>query len=108
MDQISGSKMLIGNIEMRLPFTGFPRLALIPSRFLFTELALFVDGGLAWRDLKDFNNEQISKPALLASTGISLRINLFGSLILEPFYAFPIVDGKIHKGNFGFNFIPGW
>ncbi len=108
MDQISGSKMLIGNLELRLPFTGIPKLALIPSRFLFTEFALFLDAGMTWTHFNDFRSEQLSKPVVLASTGISLRINLFGSLIIEPFYAFPIVDGKIFKGNFGFNFIPGW
>ena len=40
------------------------------------------------------------------SAGASLRINLFGALILEPYYAIPLQ--KNAKGSFGLNLIPGW
>lgn len=108
LNQISGSKMLVANYEIRLPFTGPKQLALINSKFLFTELAWFVDAGLAWSDFRSFSDENQARPAILASTGLSLRVNVFGALILEPFYAFPVINGAFQKGSFGVNIIPGW
>ena len=45
-------------------------------------------------------------PAL--STGISLRVNLFGALILEPYLAWPLNRTDITKPVFGLGFTPGW
>lgn len=103
-----GSKIFIGNFEVRLPFTGPERLALIKSRFLFTDLAAFVDGGVAWEDFSDFEKPdgELGKPLPVFSAGLSLRFNLLGALILEPFYAWPIMKGT--KGSFGINIVPGW
>lgn len=102
-----GSKLAASNFEVRLPFTGPERLSLINSRFLLTELAWFFDSGIAFNTLEQFKNDlKINRPPLLLSTGISLRVNLFGSLILEPYFAKAINKGG--KWNFGFNFIPGW
>ena len=42
------------------------------------------------------------------SSGISLRVNLFGYLILEPYYAIPWQNGGLKNASFGFNFTPGW
>jgi hypothetical protein len=108
VDELFGSKILVSNFEVRLPFTGPEQLAAVKSKFFFTELALFVDGGLAWDTfdktpdgaLRSFN----FKP--LMSAGASLRFNLFGALILEPYYAFPLV--KESRGTFGLNIVPGW
>jgi Tol biopolymer transport system component len=108
VNQISGTQMLIGNAEIRIPFTGIKQLALFPSSFLFTELAIFADAGMAWQRFQDFADSGPRKPAVLASTGVSLRLNLFGAIILEPFYALPIIGGKLQRGTFGLNFIPGW
>jgi hypothetical protein len=33
---------------------------------------------------------------------------VFGYLIVEPYYAIPIHSGKIQKGGFGINLVPGW
>ncbi len=114
VNQLVGNSMLVGNLELRIPFTGPEQLSFIKSKFLLTELNLFVDGGLAYNTtLPLTTNEQGNlafaegrKPVL--STGISTRINLFGQLVIEPYYAFPIIDGKLSKGTFGLNFIPGW
>ncbi len=108
VDDLFGSKMLLGNAEIRIPFTGPEQLALIRSRVLFTELSLFVDGGYAWDvfdkpkegNLKQFNFDP------LFSAGISMRINLFGALVLEPYYAWPLL--KNTYGSFGLNITPGW
>ncbi len=49
-------------------------------------------------------NERV--PAL--SAGISLRVNLFGYFILEPYLAFPFNRTDISKPVFGLGFTPGW
>ena len=45
-------------------------------------------------------------PAL--SAGISMRVNLFGYFILEPYFAFPFNRTDISKPVFGLGFTPGW
>lgn len=112
--QLMGDHMAIANIEIRLPFTGPERLTPIKSRFLFTELALFADAGLAWFNKDDIvfkwqaNNLQLTERIPVVSTGVSLRINVFGMLILEPYYAIPFQLGGFQAATFGLNFTPGW
>jgi len=55
----------------------------------------------ARRRLKTKNNP-------LFSTGASVRINLLGYLILEPYCAFPLQNGGFRNPVFGLNFVPGW
>lgn len=120
-EQMLGSKILLGNFEVRLPFTGVERLSLIKSRYFFSDLALFFDAGVAFDEFEHFregelivtgyNQNQLPiteylKPAFVMSTGIALRINLMGALIIEPYYAWPIV--KESKPVFGINLIPGF
>ena len=112
-DQLIGTRALMGGLEFRVPFTGPERLALIGSGFLFTELAWFLDAGVAWNEgdritLDVSNAYDAGKRFPVFSTGPSLRINLFGALILEPYYAFPIHTNGIGKGVWGLNFLPGW
>ncbi len=111
VDDLMGSKMFVSNFEVRIPFTGPKQLTLIPSKFLLTELALFVDGGLAFNNFDEFNtntgeNQFNVRPKPLFSAGASLRMNLFGALILEPYYAFPLLEET--RGVFGLNIVPGW
>lgn len=117
-DNFFGSKILVSNFEVRIPFTGPERLTLIKSGFLFTTLNLFADVGLAWFDYDQWGGEvtttdaegtqntQLAKVKPIYSVGTSVRINLFGALILEPYYAIPLVDGV--PNNFGLNIVPGW
>lgn len=124
IDQLSGSRIAVGSFEIRLPFTGPEKLATIPSKFLFSDLNLFFDAGLAWNagneiklglapdrigtdanGLPVYNTNQ-RVPAL--STGISLRVNLFGAFVLEPYFAFPLNRSEIKKPVFGLGFTPGW
>lgn len=130
--QLLGSKMMIGSFEIRLPFTGPKRLSLIPSTFLLTDLNLFIDAGVAFDNFSDFSTGKLidfivrdedgniildgngnpiyevrnAKPTLITSVGISMRLNLFGALIVEPYYAMPLIDGS--RFRFGLNLIPGW
>ncbi|WEK21148.1 MAG: basic secretory protein-like protein [Candidatus Pedobacter colombiensis] len=136
INQLSGNKIAVFNFELRLPFTGPKKLAAIPSKFMFTDLNVFFDAGLAWNEgskvvfknqpennidpkldvngniLHDKNGNPIYQktnervPAM--SVGISLRVNVFGAFVLEPYYAFPFQRKDISGGVFGLTFAPGW
>jgi len=115
VSRLSGTRIMVANAEVRLPFTGPERLALIKSKWLFTDLNLFVDAGVAWnneskmtfvQDLSKGVDGSYRFPVI--STGASLRINLFGYLVIEPYYAFPLQNGGFSNGQFGLNFVPGW
>jgi len=107
-----GKRIALTSAEIRLPFTGPKRLALITSGIFFTELTLFFDAGLAWDKVDDisFNSHKIAdnKRFPVFSTGVSMRINLFGAMVLEPYYAFPFIHKGISQGFWGLNFLPGW
>ncbi len=133
---LMGSRMAIANFEIRLPFTGPEKLAVVKSGFLFSDLNFFIDGGLAWTDgdiikwdktegdkvqAKDTNGnpvfDEVGDPVMVYpqnlrmpvfSAGVSLRINLFGAMILEPYYAIPFNSTRAKFGTFGLNFAPGW
>ncbi len=108
VDDLFGSKMLLANAEVRIPLSGPEQLALLKSRVLFTELSFFTDGGYAWDVFEKPTEGNLTqfdfKP--LFSAGVSLRINLFGALVLEPYYAWPLL--KDTHGSFGLNIVPGW
>ncbi len=114
-NDLLGSKMLVGSFEFRFPFTGPERLAAIKSGFLFSDLNLFFDIGKAWGTYNSYNsynqyvsvNRNFADSKWVTSTGISTRINLFGQIIIEPYYAFPLQLKGI-GGVFGLNFVPGW
>jgi len=123
-------KIAVANFEVRLPFTGPEKLAALESKFLFSDLNLFFDIGIAYNENSKlrwkasegrtqidipstdpaFNNSNRSVieriPAM--SAGISLRVNMFGYFVLEPYYAFPFQRKDIKAGVFGMTFAPGW
>nr|WP_235985803.1 DPP IV N-terminal domain-containing protein [Mucilaginibacter segetis] len=137
IDQLSGNRIAVANFEVRLPFTGPEKLAVIKSKFLFSDLNLFFDAGLAWNQgdqikfqkdpeflgykpvvdgngnpVTDANGNQLTTPNYTRvpslSAGISLRVNFFGYFVLEPYYAFPFNRTDIKKPVFGLTFAPGW
>lgn len=135
-DDLMGSRVLVGNFEIRLPFTGPEKLAAIKSGLLFSDLNLFFDAGLAWNNGNKIVSNLDKKPRVpqynqdgtpmldqngmpvygydrnyrvpVFSAGISMRVNLFGAMILEPYYAIPFVSSRTKFGTFGLNFMPGW
>jgi Tol biopolymer transport system component len=122
IDQLSGTRVAVGNFEVRLPFTGPEKLSQIKSKFLFSELNLFFDAGLAWNagnqiklglapDVITMNGQQVYNPnqrVPALSTGVSLRVNLFGYFVLEPYFALPLNRNDVKKPVFGLGFTPGW
>lgn len=103
-NQLQGNKIAVANAEIRLPFTGPKRLALIKSGFLFSDLVAFFDGGLAWRDYENVElkwDPDGEHRTPVFSSGLALRINLFNAVIVEPYYAFPFQHTHIDGGKFG-------
>lgn len=115
INNIIGDKMLIANFEIRLPFTGIKRLALIKSNYLYSDLVYFFDAGLAWDKGLPWHERsnvviswypELGKRTPVFSTGLSLRINLFGYAILEPYVAIPFqLEGLDYT--FGFTITGG-
>jgi len=109
INDLIGSKIFISNIELRFPFSGPERLSAIKSRWFFTEFSLFTDGGIAWGKSVYLGSDiQRSNAKVIMSTGLSMRINLFGLMILEPFYSIPWQNGGWNRRSFGLNVLPGW
>lgn len=112
ISQIYGSRILVGNVELRIPLTGPEQLALIKSGFLFSELAVFLDAGLAWdrehSPSLEYIPDSTSKRVPYYTAGLSYRINLFGAMVIEPYLAFPLQKSSSRKPTFGVNFLPGW
>ena len=135
--QLVGSKVAVANFEIRLPFTGPEKLAAIESGFLLSDLNLFFDIGLAYDNnskvafkstpggigLMDdpFFVKDPLKPNELApqvpryyervpamSAGVSLRVNVFGYFIIEPYLAIPFQRKDVKGGVIGVNLAPGW
>ena len=90
-----------------MPLIGNDRYGLINFGFLPTELALFVDGGVAW---SSGESPTLSGGALartpVFSAGASARFNLFNALIVETYYALPFQ--RASGGRFGIQLVPGW
>lgn len=137
IDQLQGSRFAVANFEVRLPFTGPEKLSAIKSKILFTELNAFFDIGVAWSKgqkvyfrknppvigqvpVTDQNGTPVvnddgtplTQPVYgrvpATSLGLSLRVNVFGYFVLEPYVAIPFQRTDVNKGVFGLTFAPGW
>jgi outer membrane protein assembly factor BamA len=106
IDRLLGSRMLVGNVELRFPLLrpfGAERNMYGP---LPMEVAIFADGGTAW------SGDQ--RPSFLggsrdgvASAGAALRVNLFGFAVGEFNYS-RAFQRPVRGWIFGFNLMPGW
>ncbi len=105
-DQLLGSKMFLANAEIRIPFTGPRQLSLIPAKGFYSDLAFFIDSGVAFDEFEEIRSDEVNSAQIVTSVGVAMRINLFGALIVEPHYAWPLK--KDVGGTFGINIIPGW
>jgi Tol biopolymer transport system component len=109
-DRLFGHRLVVANLEMRVPLLGTPQFGLINFPFVPTEIVLFADAGVAWNELSevDFDFQRSGgKRVPVFSVGASARINIFGFLILESYYALPFQ--RPDKGaHWGFVLSPGW
>ena len=135
-DRMLGSRLAVMNAELRIPLIGGSEFGLLNFPFLPTEIAPFLDGGVAYTSnqppdfrfstsARDANtrvsancqNQQSTDPnnfiltctdrIPVFSTGISARINFLGYMIFEAYYAHPFQ--RPGKGwVWGFQLAPGW
>ena len=108
-NRLIGSRVAVVNAELRIPLFGTPELGVFETSILPIEIAPFVDAGVAWSgdeaaEIRFVRNSTERVPVV--STGISTRINLFGALILEAYYAYPFQRNAGWVG--GFQLAPGW
>ncbi|HEY6509694.1 MAG TPA: BamA/TamA family outer membrane protein, partial [Vicinamibacterales bacterium] len=86
-DSLIGSRMLVGNIEVRAPLVGLFRRNLEYGR-MPVEVAGFVDAGVTWTDraVPSFAGGA-RRP--VRSAGVAVRANAFGIIMLELSVARP-------------------
>lgn len=109
-DRLFGSKMIVGNLELRFPLFGALGIGKGFYGILPIDFLTFFDTGIAWWD----ENTDELRPwflggnrRLLSSAGIGLRMNFFGSIVLGFNYVYPL--DRPEKGwHFEFTFWPGF
>ena len=110
--RLFGTRTALVSAELRVPLFGNETLGLLEFPYLPTELAGFVDAGLAWRendrfqDLLRFDRDAIGRVPVV-SVGTSARFNLFGYFVFEIYYAYPF-QRPVKGAHFGFLLSPGW
>ena len=106
-DQLLGSKILVGNAELRFPPFG----AISRSRRnlygpLPLELLFFGDTGVAWTEAENPTFLSDGTRRFVSSVGAGARVNLFGYAIVEVDYVRPLDRDK--GWHWVFNFSPGF
>jgi outer membrane protein assembly factor BamA len=108
-DQLLGSRMLIGNAEVR-----FPLLALFGARNFYGPLPIevggFFDAGVAWDSQTKPKFSGSAGPGdrtPVKSFGATARLNLLGFAVLQLDYAKPL-DRPGKGAFFQFNFLAGF
>jgi hypothetical protein len=105
-DRLVGSRILVGNVELRAPL-----LRLLGSNSSYyggfpIELALFADGGVAWSRSDRLSVSGGSREPVF-SAGAALRINLLGYMLVEGAMVRPF-DRPAKGWLFQLGFIPGF
>jgi len=109
-DRLYGTRIGIVNAEFRVPLFGVEQYGLLNFPFLPTDLVGFFDGGVAWTKNESPELEwapESSKRVPVFSTGIAARINLFGYLVGQVYYAYPFQRPNT-GAHFGFVLAQGW
>lgn len=105
-DRLYGSRLLVGNVELRFPLFGLLGLGRGYYGALPVELAAFYDTGVAWR--KDQEAWFLGgSRRLISSVGGALRVNVLGYAIAEIDYVLPL-DDPDRTWAWQFNFVQGF
>jgi hypothetical protein len=108
-NRLVGTRVLKTSAEIRIPLLGVQPLSLLQFPYLPTEVALFTDAGVAWTADDPFEfrfDENTLDRVPVVSSGVALRVNMLGSLILEPYWAYAFQ--RAQPSTFGLRFQPGW
>jgi outer membrane protein assembly factor BamA len=105
-DRLLGSRMLVGNLEFRMPLLRAFGVRDGMYGPLPVEVALFTDGGVAWNSRERpsfFGGER--RP--VSSAGLTVRANMFGFAVAQIDVAYPFQ--RPGRGwVWGFSLIPGF
>jgi hypothetical protein len=109
--RLVGTRIGVASLEFRLPLIGTEELGLINFPFIPTEIAPFIDAGVAWNSDRSpefvFERNSSKNNIPVVSAGMSARFNILGYLVLEAYYAYPF-QRPARGWHFGFNLSPGW
>jgi Tol biopolymer transport system component len=106
IDRLLGSRMLVGNVELRFPLLRPFGVSGNMYGPLPVEVALFADAGTAWNQGETPSLRGGSRDAV-KSAGVALRVNLFGFAVGEMDFTHAF-DRPGRGWIFGFNLMPGW
>jgi outer membrane protein assembly factor BamA len=87
-DQLLGSRILVGNFELRFPLFGLLGIGHGYYGAFPIELAAFGDAGVAWNQGESPTLFGGSRPGV-ASAGLAARINLFGFAVAQVDWVHP-------------------
>jgi outer membrane protein assembly factor BamA len=106
-DRLMGSRMAVGNAELRFPLVGlFNRHSLYGP--VPIELALFGDAGIAWSsDTSRQAGASVGNRQWVRSVGTAVRINLLGFAVGEVDFVRPL-DRPTRGWMWEFNLTPGF
>jgi outer membrane protein assembly factor BamA len=105
-DQLLGSRVLVGNLELRFPLLGLLGIGSGYYGAFPVDFTIFGDGGVAWEsDIDPSFAGGDRKPVF--STGAGLRFNLFGFAIGEVNLVHPF-DRPQKDWVWEFNLQPGF
>jgi len=90
--RLSGSRIGVVNAELRIPLFGTEQFGLIRFPYLPTEIAPFVDAGVAWNTSGPLSlrfDQGTPDRVPVFSSGVAARFNLFGAVVLEVYWVHP-------------------
>ena len=105
-DQLLGSRMLVGNLELRFPLFGVLGIGSGYYGALPLDFTIFGDGGLAWESDIDPSFAGGDREPVF-SAGAGFRFNLFGFAVAEVNLVHPF-DRPDKDWLWEFNFQPGF
>ena len=104
--QLEGTRLAIGNAELRFPLLGFFGGGYYGPFPI--EAALFADAGVAWNAGDKVSLSGNGDRELVRSVGAALRANLLGFVILEVDYVKALDRPQKKNWQWQFNFSPGF
>ncbi|HEU4524085.1 MAG TPA: BamA/TamA family outer membrane protein [Gemmatimonadales bacterium] len=105
-DQLLGSRVLVGNLELRFPLFGVLGLGQGYYGFLPLDFTIFGDGGMAWDTVNEPSFSGGDREPVF-SAGAGFRFNLFGFAVAEVNLVRPF-DRPRRNWIWEFNFQPGF
>jgi Tol biopolymer transport system component len=121
-DRLFGSRVALLSAELRIPVFGVPEYGLLNVPFLPLTLSPFVDVAESWTGSScagatsrvichdfttSFADNSFTK-GIVASAGVSARVNLLGYAILEFYAAHPFQRPNAPTWVYGIQLAPGW